>query len=59
MKEFLRQQGIAFVDKDVSADDQALDELIRMGFSATPVTVIDGEAVVGFNKAKLEELLGV
>lgn len=29
-----------------------------MGFSATPVTAIDGEAVVGFNKARLEELLG-
>ncbi|MDR7523472.1 MAG: glutaredoxin family protein [Armatimonadota bacterium] len=58
MKEFLRQQGIAFVEKDVSADDQALDELTRMGFSATPVTVIEGEAVVGFNKARLEQLLG-
>ena len=29
-----------------------------MGFSATPVTVIDGEAVVGFNRAKIEQLLG-
>lgn len=42
----------------MSADDQALDELTRMGFSATPVTVIEGEAVVGFNKARLEQLLG-
>lgn len=31
---------------------------MKMGFSATPVTVIDGEAVVGFNRARLEHLLG-
>ncbi len=30
---------------------------MNMGFSATPVTVIDGEPVVGFNRAKLEQLL--
>jgi hypothetical protein len=26
---------------------------------ATPVTLIDGEAVVGFDRAKLEKLLGL
>jgi hypothetical protein len=28
-----------------------------MGYSATPVTIIDSEAVVGFNRPKLEQLL--
>lgn len=59
MKEFLHQKGVEFTEKDVSADDQALDELTEKGFAATPVTMIDGEAVVGFNRAKLEQLLGV
>jgi glutaredoxin len=59
VKEFLHQRGIEFVEKDISRDDQALDELLEKGFQATPVTVIDGDAVVGFNKARLEELLGV
>ncbi|HEV8353839.1 MAG TPA: glutaredoxin family protein [bacterium] len=58
MKEFLHQKGVAFEEKDISRDDRALDELLEKGFQATPVTVIDGDAVVGFNKAKLEELLG-
>ncbi len=57
MKEFLHQKGIAFVEKDVSADDAALNELMEKGFSATPVTIIDGEPVVGFNREKLERLL--
>lgn len=57
MKEFLHERGVAYTEKDVSADEQALEELMQMGYSATPVTVIDGEAVVGFNRAKLEQLL--
>ncbi len=57
MKEFLHQRGVAFVEKDVSKDEQALNDLMEKGFSATPVTPIDGEAVVGFNRAKLEQLL--
>ncbi len=57
MKEFLRQKGVAFAEKDVAADEAAFEDVMRMGFAATPVTVIDGEAVVGFNRAKLEQLL--
>jgi glutaredoxin 3 len=58
VKEFLHQRGVAFTEKDVNADEQALGELEAKGFFATPVTVIDGEAVVGFNRARLEALLG-
>lgn len=58
MKEFLHQKNVEFAEKDISVDPQALDDLMAMGYSATPVTVIDGEAVVGFNRARLEQLLG-
>lgn len=57
VKEFLRQQSVTYTEKDISKDEQALDELEQRGFFATPVTVIDGEAVVGFNRARLEQLL--
>lgn len=58
VKEFLRQKGITYTEKDVSADTQALNALMDLGHYATPVTLIDGQAVVGFNRAKLEQLLG-
>jgi len=45
------------MERDISTDEKAFDELVDKGFSATPVTIIDGEAVVGFNRTKLEELL--
>lgn len=59
MKEFLHQKGISFTEKDVAADEAAFEEVMRMGLAATPVTLIDGVAVVGFNRARLEELLSV
>jgi glutaredoxin 3 len=43
----------------VRADRAALKELLAMGYQSTPVTIIDGEAVVGFNQQKIEELLGL
>jgi len=47
------------VAKDIRADAEAREELIKGGFRATPVTIIDGEAVVGFDQARLEKLLGL
>ena len=49
--------GVPFQKRDVINDQAAMDELTRIGFMTTPVTVIDGEVVVGFNRKKLEELL--
>jgi len=58
-KEFLSQHGIAFEERDVSSDEAALDELQRRGLMTTPVTLIDDDAVVGFDQAKLSKLLGI
>ncbi len=53
----LSQKGVAFIDKNIRDDPAALEELQRLGYRATPVTVIDGEAVVGFDRGKLMRLL--
>jgi glutaredoxin len=46
-----------FRERDVTQDAAALDEIEKMGLMTTPVTVIDGQTVVGFNEARLRELL--
>jgi glutaredoxin 3 len=56
-KEFLSQKGVPFTEWDVSTDEKALAELERLGYRTTPVIVIDGELVVGFDQTRLEELL--
>ena len=47
------------MDKNVREDENALKELLGMGYQSTPVTLIDGEAVIGFDQSKIEELLGL
>ena len=58
VKEFLSQKGVPFTERDVSQDEEALVELETLGVMTTPVTVIDGETVIGFDRANLERLLG-
>ena len=48
-----------FIEKNVRADKAALKELLDGGFQSTPVTLIDGQAVIGFDQDKLIELLGL
>jgi glutaredoxin len=43
--------------RDIINDASAMTELTRIGVLTTPVTVIDGEVVGGFDRQKLERLL--
>ncbi len=59
MEQYLTSRGIAYTYKDITLDAQAWQEFLGLGDRAiTPVTVIDGQPVVGFNRQRLEQLLG-
>ena len=58
MKEYLSQKGVEYTERDVTADEQAMEELSELGYMTTPVIKVDGEVIVGFNRKRLEELLG-
>lgn len=58
VKEFLSQNNIEFADRNIAADPGALTELENLGYMTTPVTVVNGEVVVGFDRARLERLTG-
>jgi glutaredoxin 3 len=57
VKEFLSQRKVEYTEKNIVTDETALAELEKLGYMTTPVTVVDGEVVVGFDRAKLERLL--
>jgi glutaredoxin len=57
VKEFLHQKQIPFEERDVTRDPEALAELEAMGVFTTPVTVVDGTVVIGFDRARLEVVL--
>lgn len=56
-KEFLKERGQSFEEKNVTTDPQARKELMSLGFMGVPIIMVDDEVVEGFNKTKLEELL--
>jgi glutaredoxin len=56
VKEFLPQNNIDFTDRNIAADELALAELEKLGYLTTPVTVINGEVIVGFDRDKLQKL---
>lgn len=58
VKEFLSQRGVEFTERDVSRDRNAAQELIkRTGQMGVPVTIINGQAIIGFDRTKLEQVL--
>lgn len=54
----LESRGQPFVERDIDRDPAARKELLDLGANGTPVTVIDGEVVVGYDEESIDELLG-
>ena len=57
VKEFLSQNKIDFIERNVASDETALAELQKLRYMTTPVTLVDDEVIVGFDRDRLEKLL--
>jgi glutaredoxin-like YruB-family protein len=59
-KQFLKDNKIQFTDIDVSMDQAKAQEMIeKSGQMGVPVIDIDGKIIVGFDKEKIKESLGI
>lgn len=59
VKDYLTQKGVGFTDYNVASDLEARNSMVqKSGQLGVPVIDIDGQIVIGFNRGKLEELLG-
>lgn len=57
-KDYLRERNVAFEDIDVGLDRSAAQEMVALsGQYGVPVIAIDGEVVVGFDRARIDRLL--
>jgi glutaredoxin len=54
----LESRGQPYLERDIDTDPDARAEMMKLGGTATPVTVIDGEVVIGYDDAAIDELLG-
>lgn len=60
LKTYLKLHNVLYTDVDVSRDQKAADALVkRSGQMSVPQTDINGEIIVGFNKARINQLLGI
>ena len=59
-KEHLQTHAIDFEDVDVSTDMERARQMIeKSGQYGVPVLDIDGEIIVGFDRARIDALLGL
>ncbi len=59
-KQYLEEKGIEFEDINVQEDQNAAREMVeKSGQTGVPVIEIDGTMVVGFDKEKIDLLLGI
>ncbi len=60
VKQFLAENQIIFADIDVSTSQAAAEEMIaKSGQLGVPVIDIDGQIIVGFDKARIRQLLNM
>jgi glutaredoxin 3 len=59
-KKYLREQGVSFKDVDVSRDQAAARDMVRRsGQQGVPVLDIGGKIIVGFDRSKIDQYLGL
>ncbi|MBU0684129.1 MAG: glutaredoxin domain-containing protein [Candidatus Omnitrophota bacterium] len=60
VKQFLKDQNVAFEDIDVAQDEARLQEIVeKTGQMGVPVIEIDGEIIIGFDRGKIVQALGL
>lgn len=58
LKEYLRDKKVDFTEKDISSDKKSQEWVLNhTGQLAVPVSDIDGNVVIGFDRPKIEALL--
>lgn len=59
-EQFLNENNIPFEHIDVSTNQVAAQEMIgKSGQMGVPVIDIDGQIIVGYDKGKIKQLLGI
>ena len=59
-KQFLTENKIEFENIDVGTNQVAAQEMVKKsGQMGVPVLDVDGKIIVGFDKTKIKQLLGI
>lgn len=57
-KELLNQKNISYTEHNVAVDEEARQRMVQLSSQlGTPVTIINGQVIVGFDRKSLEAAL--
>jgi glutaredoxin-like protein NrdH len=57
VKDYLKKAGLEFTELNIVESKEAAEELKKLGFMSVPVVICGDKTILGFNKAKLDELI--
>lgn len=59
-KQFLKDNNVQFTDYDVGQDQEKAQEMMRKtGQMGVPVIDVEGQIIIGFDKERIKEALGI
>lgn len=59
-KQYLQENNIPFENLDVGSDEKAAEQMMqKTGQMGVPVIDIEGQVIVGFDKEKIKQALGI
>ena len=57
LKDYLTEHNVDYIEYNISRDEEARRNLIKLGYMSVPVTLINGNHVLGFDKLRIRQLL--
>ena len=58
VKKYLKEKNIEYIEYNISRNEEARRNLIKLGYMSVPVLLIDGNHVLGFDVNRINQLLG-
>ena len=57
LKDYLKEHNVEYIEYNISRNEEARRNLIKLGYMSVPVTLINGNHVLGFDKLRIRQLL--
>ncbi|CEP81530.1 hypothetical protein UT300013_35230 [Paraclostridium sordellii] len=58
VKKYLKEKNVEYTEYNISRNEEARRNLIKLGYMSVPVLLIDGNHVLGFDVNRINQLLG-
>ncbi|CEN79428.1 glutaredoxin family protein [Paraclostridium sordellii] len=58
VKKYLKEKNVEYTEYNISKNEEARRNLIKLGYMSVPVLLIDGNHVLGFDVNRINQLLG-